>query len=157
MPGQRTAAFNAIVDLDGQPIAAVGDMDILDAITPEIVKHWLPTLLGAKMVCIDANFSPEVIETVCNYCSSNKIPGSTITVFVGWLNGNIHTLVITVWFQPTSIEKCTKALPVLGQVDFISPNRNEWLTILKRIIGDKAVNEIETPSQVLASVNNVCD
>ena len=68
---------------------------------------------------------------------------------------SIVLMLIAVWFQPTSTEKCTKAISLLDKLSFISPNRDEWVTILRRLCGNNVLPADPTTDDILKSAHDV--
>ena len=71
---------------------------------------------------------------------------------LGWWTLEIYA---AVWFQPTSVEKSTKALRFLDRVAFLTPNLHEWEAIQTHMCGYTALREGTGPDEVLLSVHNV--
>ena len=43
----------------------------------------------------------------------------------------------TVWYEPTSVEKCTRIVPMLKKVSYISPNFGEYCQLVEALSGKK--------------------
>ena len=130
----RTAVFNSVLNVDGTPIVTVGDMDILRAVTRDMVEERKAALEKASLVVVDANFSTEVISAVVEISSAAGVP---------------------VWFQPTSIEKCVRGVGMWDQFHFSSPNLMEWATMHAKLTGrDQPTGDIAVDA-VFESVNQV--
>lgn len=62
--GKNTASYLAIYDTRGECISALEDMRVLSEITPAFIKERATAFEGVGMVFIDANLSPEALDTV---------------------------------------------------------------------------------------------
>lgn len=72
-------------------MVAVADMDVFTAVTPQyILSSRISALMAsAVMVVVDGNFPVDTIKTICESAHQARVP---------------------IWFEPTSIPKCTKIL-----------------------------------------------
>ena len=121
MPGQRTAIYNAVLDADGDLVAAIADMDILDNIDVPMVKTVLENLVGRPaLVIVDGNLSEDALGVICKQwqplvdAPSRSVP---------------------IWFEPTSVPKATRvcAAGVLPHVHLVSPNLDELRAIAQTL------------------------
>ncbi|KAJ6575060.1 Indigoidine synthase A like protein-domain-containing protein [Mycena capillaripes] len=90
---QRTAVCNLFLDGKGNLVGGVADMDSaqkldVDQILRQMAKH------SPKIVCLDGNLSSQTIQKIIDYCVPRNIQ---------------------ILFEPTSITKSEKILPVLEQ------------------------------------------
>lgn len=136
--GPKSAVYNAILDSSGSLMYAIADMDILESIT---IGDLIPTfskIISAKIVVLDGNFTTEVISEVVELCFLHNVP---------------------VWYEPTSVEKCTRIVPMLKKVSYISPNFGEYCQLVEALSGKKisSVDEAKCSVDVLlnAGVRNV--
>ncbi|XP_069689381.1 uncharacterized protein [Periplaneta americana] len=102
----RTACYSAILDHNGECYFGVGDMNINDAITPELVENFLEQLHQSSLVVIDGNIPVPTIDYVLRVCRDAQIP---------------------VWFEPTDTRKAGKVFQsrYWTTLSFVSPNLNE--------------------------------
>ena len=119
--GQRTAIYNAILDADGDLIAAIADMDILDNIDVTMVQTVLKKI-GKRpaMVIVDGNLSEAVLGLICaEWRASARSPSNSVPI----------------WFEPTSVLKATRvcSAEVLPHVHLISPNTDELRAIAQML------------------------
>eukprot|EP00026_Physarum_polycephalum_P003574 Phypoly_transcript_03587.p1 GENE.Phypoly_transcript_03587~~Phypoly_transcript_03587.p1 ORF type:complete len:627 (+),score=58.48 Phypoly_transcript_03587:523-2403(+) len=124
-----SAIYSATLDSNGELVVSVADMDIFTAITPKYIQSVSINALiaNAAMVVVDSNFPVDTIKTICDIAHRNGVP---------------------VWFEPTSIAKCTKILKAdsLAMLTYISPNRGEMITLLKELAGSEIVAGINVTS-----------
>ncbi|KAL0479044.1 pseudouridine synthase/ kinase [Acrasis kona] len=105
----RTAVYNCVMDHTGEMTSAIADMDVLECdLTPQHVHNVLSKKLntiGQRVVFLDGNPSVQVFEKVCEMCPNNYL----------------------LFFDPTSIPKCTKPIiaKCLDRIDYIKPNQDE--------------------------------
>lgn len=101
VPGGRTSTYLCLNDADGEIYAAVSDMDICEAITPDYLAGCRAVLDGADMVVVDAN-----------------IPEASVR----WLAENCRAPLAA---DPVSVKKAGKLAPSLGRFVTLKPNRPE--------------------------------
>jgi len=71
---QRTGTYMALLAGDGSLDVAMDDMGILAALTPAYFEERYSLFRNARMVAIDANLTPEALETVLTLCQENQVP-----------------------------------------------------------------------------------
>ncbi|MBN1310735.1 MAG: carbohydrate kinase family protein [Anaerolineae bacterium] len=72
--GQRTGAYMALLAEDGALDIAMDDMGILTNLTPAYFEERYTLFRNARVVAIDANLTPEALETVLTLCQENEVP-----------------------------------------------------------------------------------
>lgn len=114
--GARTAAYNALLDGDGELVAAIADMSVLDQLTPAALEPHAVTIADAKMVIIDANLAPASIAAVVRIATSALAPPPLV-------------------FEPISVAKATRVLDadVLHSFALIKPNKFEVVALAESI------------------------
>jgi len=124
-----TAIYSATLDTDGELVVAVADMDVFAAVTPQYVMgDSITTLISnAEIVVVDGNFPVDTIRAICVSAHRHQVP---------------------IWFEPTSVAKCTKILKAdtLNMLTYISPNRGEMIALLKDFAGSEVVAGINLTS-----------
>ncbi|KAG6458659.1 hypothetical protein O3G_MSEX010990 [Manduca sexta] len=113
--GGRTPSYAAILDSKGECLLGLGDMELHNHITIDLVNKHIEVLKDAPLVVIDGNPPQETINHVLKLC---------------------HELQKPVFFEPTDRRKAIKAINEESTVTFTSPNLKElreWLTILNLI------------------------
>lgn len=110
----NTATYCAVLRNGGELLFGIGDMDVHNQITPELVSKFESSLMSAPLVVLDGNIPVDSIEYVCEICHRNKVP---------------------VWFEPTDVHKATKPfMTSAGQrLTYISPNLNELRAIYRHL------------------------
>nr|XP_032516153.1 pseudouridine-metabolizing bifunctional protein C1861.05 [Danaus plexippus plexippus] len=97
----RTAKYAAVFDGKGECILGLGDMDIHDCISIDLVKKHLDKLKTAPLIVLDGNIPLSTMEYILKICNEYKKP---------------------VFFEPTDRRKAIKPLKGSFQISFASPN-----------------------------------
>lgn len=103
----RTGTYNALLDANGELVAAVADMAAADEISPLIVEAARDVLAAARLLVLDGNLQPGTIAYAVDLAA---------------------TLGLEVALEPVSVPKAARLAPVLGPsrpVKMITPNRAE--------------------------------
>ncbi|XP_048590104.1 pseudouridine-metabolizing bifunctional protein C1861.05 [Nematostella vectensis] len=134
----ETGTYSAIISEDGSFHAAVGDMEIHDKISQEMIAGYEESIKNAPIVVVDANVSRSGLDYVLNLCSEQSIP---------------------VWFEPTCIMKAGIPFETdcWKHITYASPNLKEL-----RTMSDAAVKHHKLPrhprfgenSEAVASSNS---
>ena len=107
----RTAVYNALLDDNGDLIAAVADMAIMDhmhvGFASNVLDH-VSSLSKSKLMVMDGNVSSAAMVT---------------------LSQGLGQKDVSVWYEPTSVVKSTRVLDALGHVALMSPNLDELISI----------------------------
>jgi hypothetical protein len=85
-----TASYCAIHDSSGQLVAAVADVRIIAALTPNSILEHTQAIQDSQLVVVDGNFLPATFEALVRHTAELQIP---------------------LFFEPTSDHKCV--LPIL--------------------------------------------
>ena len=104
LPSQRTGNYTALLDTDGEMIVSMANMDIYDALTPEMFADRWSHIAAARVVFLDTNLPADCLEYLINRCREEKI-----RLFV----------------DPVSSAKAKKLPERLDGVEAILPNREE--------------------------------
>ena len=70
----RTGTYTALLDIDGEMIISLADMDIYDQLTPSIIEDKWFHIATSPAVFIDTNIPYETIVCIIQKCRQNKIP-----------------------------------------------------------------------------------
>lgn len=70
----RTGTYMALLTEDGMLNIALDDMNILEALTPAYFMERSSLFENARMAAIDANLTPEALETVVRLCKKHNVP-----------------------------------------------------------------------------------
>ncbi|XP_050352416.1 uncharacterized protein LOC126774828 [Nymphalis io] len=97
----RTAMYAAMFDKKGECLMGLGDMDIHNHITIELVNKHINVLKNAPLIVLDGNLPATTMDYVLKICTEYKKP---------------------VFFEPTDRRKAIKALSNSHRVKYASPN-----------------------------------
>ncbi|XP_072041914.1 uncharacterized protein [Amphiura filiformis] len=117
----NTGTYCAVLDNQGELLFGIGDMDINDQITPQMVSTWESSIAQSPLVCMDGNIPTETIEYVCRICKENHVP---------------------VWYEPTCQMKAKKPFQsdAWKSLTYVSPNLNELRMMYGSLEGEETVN-----------------
>jgi len=101
---EKTGLYLAHLDKDGELIAAISGMEIMNSIDESYIKANKDLIKNASLVIFDTNLNSEVIEYILEITKKNKI--------------------IT-FAEPVSIDKGKKLLQQIESIDYLSPNLDE--------------------------------
>jgi pseudouridine kinase len=113
LPGQSSGAYLAVVGPRGRLRAAIDDMSILRALTPEVVRASETLFRSAGMIFIDANLPAETIGEVVVLAHKNNVMVSA---------------------DPTSRHLAARLTPHLKNIFLITPSAGEAEILLGRSI-----------------------
>ena len=85
-----TASYCAIHDSTGQLVAAVADVRIIAALTPDSILEHSQAIQDSQLVVVDGNLLPATFQALVRHTADLKVP---------------------LFFEPTSDHKCV--LPIL--------------------------------------------
>jgi pseudouridine kinase len=105
---RATGTYVAILDADGELVAAVADMSVMEALTPDHLAAQSNLFDQCAVVCVDANL-PEA--TIAHALELSTTSGARTVV------------------EPVSVPKARKLRPLLERIDTITPNRDELAAI----------------------------
>lgn len=104
LPTQRTGTYTALLDIDGEMIVSLANMDIYDALTPEMFAEKWSHIAAAQAIFLDTNVPADCLAYIIERCRAESIP-----LFV----------------DPVSSAKAKKLPQQLDGVEAILPNREE--------------------------------
>jgi len=99
--GVRSSVYLYLSDGNGEMDAAVSDMEITDALTPERLRAQLEEINASDAVVLDGNLPEETIAFLCEHV---RVP---------------------IFADPVSTAKAPRFIPVLGRLAAIKPNLME--------------------------------
>ncbi len=128
-PKYSTAIYNCIVDEHGEMQMAVSIMDIFkEAISVQDVQPFEQVMKQSKIVFLDTNLTPQVLDFICSVSHNNKIQ-----VFV----------------DPISIPKCRSIVNSLDKITYLKPNEQEVQEIT-RLFLQKSTGKNDANQQTLS-------
>lgn len=132
IPGERSSTYLYVTNNDGDMIAGINDMQIINHITPEFLSERIDFINNASICVIDGNIPKESIEWLANHC---KAP-----IFV----------------DPVSVAKVNRFENVLNKIDTFKPNEleAEFLTGIK--ITDEVSAKKAASNLISKGVKNIC-
>ncbi|GAB4074242.1 winged helix-turn-helix transcriptional regulator [Barrientosiimonas marina] len=77
---QATGSYTAVLDKNGDLAIAFADMEVFDAITPDLLQEKQATLKTAKCIVVDLNCSQDTIDFLCRFAVKEQIPLAIIPV-----------------------------------------------------------------------------
>lgn len=117
--GEETAAYVGLYHLDDRLWVAFDDMQINHQITPGHLNRHRSLFKEAEMICIDANLTPQALQTVFRLARKYDVP---------------------VCADPTAALLAPRLKPFLDQVLALTPNRMEAEALLdKSLPNDDAI------------------
>ena len=116
-PEKSTGSYTAILDEKGEMVIALADMDVYEAITPELLRKSEAYLSNAKCIVADLNCPKETIQFLCHFAKNHQIPLALI---------------------PVSSPKMSHLPDDLAGVTWLITNRDETETYFKVEIKDEA-------------------
>ncbi|SFJ13801.1 carbohydrate kinase [Thermoflavimicrobium dichotomicum] len=107
-PSERTGTYTALLDLDGEMVISLADMEIYEQITPERLQDKWSYIATSQAVFLDTNIPEESIHYLVEHCRESEIP---------------------LYVDPVSSAKACKLPENLMGVEAILPNLEEaqWL------------------------------
>ncbi|HEC23623.1 MAG TPA: ribokinase [Chloroflexi bacterium] len=72
--GERTGAYMALLRKNGALDVALDDMAILQMLTPDYFEARRSLFAGARLIAIDANPTPEALETIVSLSNEYRVP-----------------------------------------------------------------------------------
>ncbi|GAA4716587.1 carbohydrate kinase [Brevibacillus fulvus] len=103
-PAERTGSYTALLDVDGEMVISLANMDIYDKLSPEFVAEKWSHIKASRAVLLDTNLPAETIAYIVNRCREESL---------------------ALYIDPVSSAKAKKLPARLDGVEAILPNREE--------------------------------
>ncbi|XP_024522155.1 uncharacterized protein LOC112343241 [Selaginella moellendorffii] len=103
--GAATPVISIAFDTTGEVAAGVADTGTVEKhLTPDWISQFSTIIQAAPVVLLDANLTPESLETACKLAEQAEVP---------------------VWFEPVSVSKSVRAAGLYKYLAYVSPNEKE--------------------------------
>lgn len=79
-PEKSTGSYTAVLDTEGDLVIALADMDIYDAITPDLLLKHEGLLSRSTCMMVDLNCPKETVQFLCHFAKNHDIPIAIIPV-----------------------------------------------------------------------------
>jgi pseudouridine kinase len=130
---KHTGIYLAIIDNTGDMDIAISGMEILEELNIKYLEKKIDIINNSRIVVIDTNIPEVSIEYIVDVCARKNIP---------------------VLAEPVSIDKSKKLKKVLGNIDYITPNRDELGSLLEtEIINDDDMIKVTKEIRKLGTKN----
>nr|WP_263972605.1 carbohydrate kinase family protein [Thermoanaerobacterium thermosaccharolyticum] len=130
---KHTGIYLAIIDNTGNMDIAISGMEVLEELNVKYLEKKIDIINNSRIVVIDTNIPESSIEYVVDACARKNIP---------------------VLAEPVSIDKSKKLKKVLGNIDYITPNRDELGSLLEtEIINDNDMIKVTKEIRKLGTKN----
>lgn len=104
LPTQRTGTYTALLDIDGEMVVSLANMDIYDSLTPGMFEDKWSHIAAANVVFTDTNLPTDCLDYIIERCQREQIP---------------------LFIDPVSSAKAQKLPERLDGVEAILPNLEE--------------------------------
>ncbi|WP_409271824.1 carbohydrate kinase [Neobacillus sp. SCS-31] len=121
LPTERTGTFTTLLDIDGESIVSMADMNIYEKLTISMFEEKWSHIAASQAVYLDTNIPSDCINYLITRCKDENIP---------------------LYIDPVSTAKAQKLPSRLDGVELLLPNREE-AEILAGIKID-SINECQT-------------
>lgn len=101
--GRSTSTYLTLLDHSGELLAAINDMGLLEALTPQALQQRQTQLLACDAWVLDANLSPQSLACLFEL-APNRFP---------------------IFAEPVSASKAGRLRPYLNRISLLKPNRAE--------------------------------
>ncbi|OMO73778.1 hypothetical protein CCACVL1_17148 [Corchorus capsularis] len=119
----KTPTVCHILDVTGEVAAGVASVEAVEMfLTPEWIQKFKHKIHSAPILMVDANLSPPALEASCQIAAESDIP---------------------VWFEPVSVAKSKRIVPVVKYITFASPNEDELIAMANALSSDNMFHPIE--------------
>ncbi|WP_394137931.1 carbohydrate kinase [Cytobacillus oceanisediminis] len=104
LPTERTGTYTTLLDIDGESIVSMADMNIYEKITTSMFEEKWSHIVASQAVYLDTNIPKECISYLIKRCRDENIP---------------------LYIDPVSSAKAQKLPFRLDGVELLLPNREE--------------------------------
>ncbi len=85
-PEKSTGSYTAVLDSNGELVIALADMEVYEAITPDLILKYEILLNRSKGIVVDLNCPKETIQFLCHFSKSHHLPIFLIPVSAPKMN-----------------------------------------------------------------------
>ncbi|MBM4761300.1 carbohydrate kinase [Bacillus sp. B15-48] len=129
LPTERTGTFTTLLDLDGESIVSMADMNIYEKLTPSMFEEKWSHIAASKAVYLDTNIPKDCISYLINRCNDECIP---------------------LYIDTVSSAKAKK-LPIrLDGVELLLPNKDEAEMLAETKID--SINDCQTACEKISQL-----
>jgi pseudouridine kinase len=104
MPNERTGSYTALLDLSGEMVVSLADMDINDKLTSTIIEEKWSHIASSQAIFVDTNIPQETLAYLIKRCAKDNLP---------------------LYIDPVSSVKSKKLPQDLTGIEVILPNLEE--------------------------------
>ncbi|WP_257350391.1 carbohydrate kinase [Pseudalkalibacillus decolorationis] len=104
LPTERTGTFTTLLDITGESIVSMADMNIYEKITTSMFEEKWSYIVSSKAVFLDTNIPKECVSFLIKRCTEENVP---------------------IYIDPVSSAKARKLPFRLDGVELLIPNREE--------------------------------
>lgn len=104
LPMERTGTYTALLDIDGEMVISLANMDIYDQLIPDLLAEKWSHIAASRAILLDTNIPEESLRYMIERCRKEQI---------------------ALYIDPVSSAKAKKLPERLDGVDTILPNREE--------------------------------
>ncbi|MBA9028818.1 PfkB family carbohydrate kinase [Peribacillus huizhouensis] len=117
LPTERTGTFTTLLDINGESIVSMADMNIYEKMTTSMFEEKWSYIVSAQAVFLDMNIPKKCLDYLINRCRDENIP---------------------MYIDPVSTAKARKLPLRLDGVEMMLPNREE-----AEILADIKIDSID--------------
>ncbi|WP_100523464.1 PfkB family carbohydrate kinase, partial [Mycobacteroides abscessus] len=85
-PEKSTGSYTAVLDSNGELVIALADMEVYEAITPDLIQKHEILLSRSKCIIVDLNCPKETIQFLCHFSKTHHLPLCLIPVSAPKMN-----------------------------------------------------------------------
>ncbi len=111
----KTGTYLSILDQNSDMITAVSDMEIMNAVSCELIEKRKPDLSRSDFIIADTNLDIDSLNSICKISGDYEIP---------------------ILVEPVSIRKSLKILRIKHSITYCTPNAEEYLALASESLED---------------------
>ncbi|WP_462413087.1 carbohydrate kinase [Neobacillus sp. Marseille-QA0830] len=147
LPGMSTGSYTAVLDDDGELIIALADMEVYEAITPELLLKQEMSLSRAKCIVADLNCPKDTLQFLTQFAQKYERPLVLIPVSSPKMNRLPDDLKGVTWLITNRDESETYFHCEIT-------NQNEWKEALEKWLSLGIANVVITNGKNGAMIGN---
>ncbi len=121
----NTSVYLSISNKEGSLVSAVNDMkDSLNLVSVDYLKEKAELIKNSKVIFADTNLNKDALQYIITIANENKIP---------------------VFIDTVSIEKSNVIKDLTGEINFLSPNLNEFNNLFGEFDMDRITWKMDSP------------